>query len=81
MKRGVADKEPETERDKVKSWTIAAKRERMFRREEVVVNKLPAGLCLLTHEYLMENSGPQIPLICGFYNDAILTVKHLLVEL
>ena len=55
-------------------------RERRSRREEVVVNRLRAGHCLLTHGYLMENNGPQIPPICGFCNDAILTVKHLLIE-
>ena len=73
MELGVADNRPEVERDKGKvgSWRP---RERITRREEVVLNRLRAGHCLLTHESLMDNRGPQMHPICGFCNNAILTM-------
>ena len=48
------------------------------RRDEVVINRLRAGHCLATHRYLME--GPDAPPVCEQCNNAVLTVKHMLLE-
>ena len=48
--------------------------------ERVVLNRLRAGHAYLTQAFLMEG-GVQVPPICHFCNDeAILTVKHLLLQ-
>ena len=47
-------------------------------RREVVMNRLRAGYCRLTHGYLMENMAPQVPPVCRFCNIAVMTIKHLL---
>ena len=50
------------------------------RREEVVINRLRAGHCLLLHGYLMDDSIPDIPPICEAYDNSVLTVKHIMVK-
>ena len=52
---------------------------RVTRREEVGINRLRSGHTSLTHGYFMENRAPQIPSICQFCRDAIMTVKHLVI--
>ena len=52
---------------------------KVSRREEVVLNRLRAGHTYLTQAYLMEG-GVQVPPICHFCDDAIQTVKHLLLQ-
>ena len=34
----------------------------------------------LTHGYLIETNGPRVPPICQYCDDAIITVKHLLLQ-
>ena len=48
------------------------------RREEVVLNRLRAGHSRLTHGYLMDSVRPQVPPICRYCSNAVLTVKHLI---
>ena len=50
----------------------------LTRREELVMNRLRAGYCRLTHGYLMENVAPQVPPVCRFCNNAVMTIKHIL---
>ena len=54
-------------------------RKKLTRREEVVLNRLRSGHTRLTHGYLMENIAPQMPPICQYCNNAIVTVKPLLI--
>ena len=50
---------------------------KLSRGEEVVLNRLRSGHTYLTQRYLM-NGEVQAPTICHFCNDAILTVRYLL---
>ena len=50
------------------------------RRKKAVVNRLRAGHTQLTHGYLRETNGPRVLLICQYCDDAIITVKHLLLQ-
>ena len=51
---------------------------KLTRREEIVLNRLRSGHTYLTQGYLMEGDGVQVPPICPFCNNALITVKHLL---
>ena len=53
---------------------------RLTRREEVVITRLRTGHCRLTHGYLMSNDAPQVPPVCRFCNNAIVTVRHILLS-
>jgi len=53
---------------------------RKSRSEQVKVNRLRIGHTALTHGYLMDNTIAQGPPICELCQQAILTVKHILVE-
>ena len=48
--------------------------------EEVIINRLRAGHCAATHGYLMDNELHDIPPICEGCNNAIFTVKHMLLQ-
>ena len=56
------------------------KRIKTKNRREVVINRLRAGHCLLSHGYLMDDSVPDIPPICEGCDNSVLTVKHIMVE-
>ena len=63
-------------RDESGEWKVTPGK----RREQVVVNRLRAGRTNVTHKYLMDNDVPDIASICSSCNDAVLTVKHILVD-
>ena len=73
--RGTARKLKEIKKEPT-PWKII----KTVRREEVIVNRLRAGHCLATHGYLMDNEQIDVPPICEGCNNAILTVKHMLVQ-
>ena len=49
------------------------------RQREVIINRLRAGHCKLTHGYLMNNEIAEPPPECEWCHNATLTVKHLLI--
>ena len=61
----------------VKKWR---KQDGLTRREEVVLNRLRIGHSKLTHGYLMESNTHELPPICHFCEDDLLTVGHVFVE-
>ena len=62
-------------RRKIEKWEINNK---VTRREEVVMNRLRSGQTQLTHGYILENTGQRVGPICIFCDNAVITVKHLL---
>ena len=46
----------------------------------MIINRLRAGHSLATHGYLMDDTVPDIPPVCGGCQDAVLTVKHIMLE-
>ena len=62
-------------RKKVGPWKD---RKKSTWREEVVLNRLRSGHTRRTYGFLMKNSAPQMPPICQYCNNTIVTVKHLL---
>ena len=50
------------------------------RGEEVVISRLYAGHCLLSHGYLIDDSVPHILPICEACDNSVLTVKHIMGE-
>ena len=49
-------------------------------REQVVINRLMLGHKHLTHESLMNNTVPDVPLICTRCQNAQMTVRHVLLK-
>ena len=58
-------------------WRIPG---RINRAQEVIINRLRCGHTRLTHGYLMDNEVHDVPSICSFCNNAILTVRHIFVD-
>ena len=50
------------------------------RRDEVVISRLRLGHTFLTHGYLMNNDVPDIGPICELCNNAVMTVKYIMIE-
>ena len=50
------------------------------RRGEVVINRLRAGHTFITHGYLMDPTRPDIPPLCEFCQDAVMSVQHVLLS-
>ena len=50
------------------------------RAEEVIMNKLRAGHCRMSHEHLMKQYEVRAPPTCVTCRSAIVTVKHVLLE-
>ena len=55
-------------------------RSRFMWREQVVINRLKLGHSHLIHEYLMDNTVPDIPPIWTRCQNAQMTVKHVLLN-
>ena len=53
-------------------------RKKLTRQQEVVLHRLKRGHTRLIHGYLMENIAPYMP-ICQYCNNAIVSVKYLLI--
>ena len=51
-----------------------------YRRDEVVISRIRLGQTLLTHGYLMDNDVPDVAPHCELCNNALLSVKHIMVE-
>ena len=51
---------------------------KLIRREEIMLNGVQSGHTYLTERHLMEGDGVQVPPICPFCDNALITVKHLL---
>ena len=58
-------------KEKVGEW----KKIKVSRREEIVLNRLRSGHTCLTQGYLMEREGVQVPPICHYCNNALMTVE------
>ena len=50
------------------------------RRDEVVISRLSLGRAFLTNGYLMNDDVPDTAPICEVCNNAVMTVKHIMIE-
>ena len=48
-------------------------------RDEVLISRLRLGHTFLTHGYLMNNDVPNIAPICKLCNNAVMTIKHIMI--
>ena len=52
----------------------------LSRKEEIIVNRLRAGHCFFSHQFMMNDSGPVVAPVCMFCSQEVISVKHILVE-
>ena len=50
------------------------------RREQVIINRMRTGHTHMTHSYLMDRDANGMPPLCHYCQDAILTVKHVMLR-
>ena len=64
-------------KESIQRWKLVKS---ITRREEIIINRIRTGHSLITHSYLMDDAVLPVPPICPLCNDAILTIKHVLID-
>ena len=61
-------------KDNVAHWVVVKD---LSRYQEVTLNRLRSGHTYLTHVYFLDNTIPDVPPVCLYCIEAVITVKHL----